>query len=126
MSWIYEIRSGRLTNPDGKFVAIGYSGGDEGRRPDGVNNPAMTSVKSVGPLPRGKYTMGVPVEHSHLGPFAIPLTPDASNVMYGRGDFFVHGDTTPGGNASEGCVIMSRPIRNAMWASLDHELEVKE
>jgi hypothetical protein len=91
---------------------------------EGVNNPAMQCVKLVGPLPRGFYTFAVPIIQSHLGPFAIPLIPDASNAMCNRGDFFCHGDTTPSGNASQGCVIMSRATRNAMWVHQDHRIQV--
>ena len=95
-----------------------------GKHPIGKNNPDYIKVKSVGPLCPGVYTFGTPVAQSHLGPFAIPLTPDPSNEMYGRGDFFCHGDTTPPGNASEGCVIMPRWVRDQMWASKIHTIEV--
>lgn len=122
--WIYESSSGKLFNPDGVHVATGYAGGDEGRHPEGVNNVAMQCVKDIGPLPVGFYTFGTPIPKSHLGLFAIPLIPDAANSMCGRGDFYCHGDTTPSGNASEGCIVMPRAIRNAMWASTDHRIQV--
>jgi hypothetical protein len=124
VSWTYEQSTGKLFNPDGNFVARGYAGGDCGRHPEGRNNSAMQNVKSIGPLPVGLYTFGDPVLQSHLGPFAIPLIPDPSNDMLGRSDFYCHGDTTPSGSASEGCIIMSRNIRETLWNSLDHELEV--
>lgn len=125
MSWVYEQATGKLYNPDGNFVAKGYAGGNCGKNPEGKNNPALQGVKSVGPLPVGIYTLGDPVLQSHLGPFAIPLVPDSSNIMYNRGDFFIHGDAIDApGSASEGCVIMPRNIRNNLWCSLDHQIQV--
>ena len=117
MPWKFEQSTGKMFDPSGKLTATGYAGGNCGKNPEGKNKPEMQGVKSVGPLPQGTYTMRTPVDHTHLGPFAIPLVPDASNNMLGRGDFYVHGDTTPSGNASKGCVIMPRFVRNAMWAS---------
>ena len=121
--WTYEQKTGKLSH-NGEVVATGYAGGDCGRSPVGKNNPAYQNVPKVGPLPVGKYTFGTPVPQSHLGPFAIPLIPDPANEMFGRSDFYVHGDTTPSGNASEGCIIVPRSVRNAMAASPDQELEV--
>jgi Protein of unknown function (DUF2778) len=123
--WKFEQSTGILLTPSNEFAAKGYAGGNCGKNPEGINNPAMQNVKSIGPLPCGLYSFGEPVLQSHLGPFAIPLIPDPSNEMFGRGSFYVHGDTTPSGNASEGCVIMPRAIRNAMWASDDHQLIVR-
>ena len=124
MTWTYQQSTGKLFDPDGDQRWTGYSGGNCGKNPDGVNNPAMENVACVGPLPVGNYTFGTPVEHSRLGPFAIPLHPAQDNVMFGRGGFFMHGDTTPSGNASEGCVIMPRMIRIACWAHDDHNIDV--
>lgn len=124
--WKYEQHTGKLFDPTGKYVALGYAGGDQGRHPEGINNTDMERVRSIGPLPRGLYTFQTPVEHSHLGPFAIPLLPDVANVMHNRGGFFIHGDLAKGPphSASEGCIILSRATRNAMWASPDHQLLV--
>jgi len=123
--WVYEQASGRLIGPDGKLVAAGYAGGNEGKNPEGKNNPDMQDKRSIGPLPRGIYTLGTPVLKSHLGPFAIPLIPAPDNKMCGRGSFYVHGDRTRDpGNASQGCMILPRAVRDLMWASDDHELKV--
>ena len=125
MNWKYEQATGKLTNPENLHAATGYSGGDAGQRPDGVNNPAMQSIRNVGPIPKGTYTFGEPVHHSHLGPFAIPLVPDPANEMYGRDSFYCHGDNfAMDDSASDGCIIMPRSVRNEMWASECHVLEV--
>lgn len=123
--WTYSQSTGQMTNPDGNVVATGYAGGNCGNNPEGINNTDMQDQPCIGPLPQGTYTFGQPVPQSHLGPFAIPLIPDSSNEMFGRSSFYCHGDTPEmNQSASEGCIIMPRNIRNAMWASSDHSLEV--
>lgn len=125
MPWTFEIRTGKFYDPSGEFVSSAYAGGNVGKNPDGVNNPDDEGLKNIGPLPEGLYTCGEPVEHSKLGAFAIPLHPDPSNDMQGRGDFYLHGDTAAlNHSASEGCIIAPRPTRNAVWASSDHQIQV--
>jgi hypothetical protein len=125
MSWTYEQATGRLLDADGKLAMIGYAGGNCGDNPEGKNNPSMQDAKSIGPLPQGKYTFGEPVAQSHLGPYAIPLIPDPANEMYGRGDFYFHGDSIQDpGCASEGCIIGPRAVREEVWNSNDHDLIV--
>lgn len=125
MSWTYIQTTGRLLDAAGRVVATGYAGGNEGRNPEGRNNPDMQDKRSVGPLPVGWYHFDEPVPQSHLGPFAIPLEPDESNEMFGRGNFYMHGDRTNApGCASEGCIIMPRAVRNLVWDSDDHLLQV--
>lgn len=123
--WTFEITTGKFYDPSGNYVSTGYSGGDCGQRPDGVDNPADEGLRNVGPLPEGLYTFGEPVEHSQLGAFAIPLIPDASNDMKGRGGFYLHGDLAGRyESASEGCIIQPRTTREAAWSSPDHQLKV--
>ena len=115
--WIYDQASGKLYAPTGTFVAQGYAGGNGGHNPEGINNHALQSVKSVGPLPVGVYDFGEVVLQSKLGPFAIPLIPHTDNEMFGRGHFYIHGDTNPSGKASEGCIIQARAIRELIYNS---------
>lgn len=125
MTWIYEQATGRLMDPSGAIAATGYAGGNCGKNPEGKNNPAMQDCKAIGPLPVGRYTLSTPQLQSHLGPFAIPLIPAPGNEMFGRSGFFVHGDSIEHpGAASEGCIIVPRTVRGAMWESNDHSLEV--
>ena len=119
MTWTFEQSTGRILDPSGTVVATGYAGGNCGNNPEGKNNPDMQDRPGIGPLPEGLYNFGTPVDHSHLGAFAVPLIPDPSNEMYGRSDFYFHGDTTPSGNASEGCIIGPRQVREAAAASGD-------
>ncbi|HZR66976.1 MAG TPA: tlde1 domain-containing protein [Terriglobales bacterium] len=125
MSWTFEISTGKLYDASGKCVATGYAGGGLGKEPEAKDNPAAEPLKGIGPLPEGRYTLATPVPSSQLGQFAIPLVPDAANQMYGRSGFYCHGDSIENpGCASEGCVIMPRAIREAMWNSPDHDLQV--
>ena len=125
MTWTYSQSTGQLTDPDGNFVINGYAGGNCGKNPEGVNNPQCESFPNIGPLPRGLYTLGIPEDNPHLGPFAIPLVPDSSNIMYARGGFFIHGDTSAmNHSASEGCIILPRQFREQMYNSQDHSLQV--
>lgn len=125
MPHTYEIPTGYLYDPAGKLTGTGYAGGDKGQRPEGKNNPDMCNVPNVGPLPPGLYTMGEPVEHSQLGPFAIPLTPDPTNEMFGRRGFYVHGDKIGApGSASDGCMILPRSVREALHNSPDQQIQV--
>jgi hypothetical protein len=134
--WVYEIVSGYLYSPTGrKMEPAGYSGNREG-----LNNPAMESVRDVGPLPEGVYDMDAPIDHPRLGPFAIPLIPRPENVMHGRNGFYIHAkrktepQSEPVGTpmaelrevelSSDGCIAQVRAIRQAAWLSLDHVLAV--
>jgi Protein of unknown function (DUF2778) len=122
--WTFEITSGKFFQPDGTFMSKGYAGGNCGKNPEGIDNADDEGFKNIGPLPEGMYTFGVPVLHSQLGVFAIPLIPDSTNDMKGRGGFYLHGDTAIPGNASEGCIVQPRPTRDAAWNSTDHQLRV--
>lgn len=118
--WTYEQKTGRLVNAAGALVATGYSGA-----PAGKNNPDMQNVQAVGPIPQGEYTVGTPFNAATHGPFAMHLNPYPSNEMFGRSGFLMHGDSLEHpGAASEGCIIMPRAIRETVWNSNDHRLQV--
>ena len=117
----YKQSTGELTAANGT-VSVGYSGAQG----IGYNNPSEEFVKDVGPIPVGCYTItGPPYNTTTHGPFVMQLVPDASNDMGGRSGFLLHGDNIlRPGTASEGCIIMSRVIREAVWASGDRRLQV--
>jgi len=123
MTFTYNSSNGVLSR-NGEQIGVGYAGHGAG-----LNNPAMESVHSVGPLPRGRYTIGEFVDRPHVGKFAAPLTPDPANVMYGRDGFFMHGmneqDAMTGSHtSSDGCPIFIIPIRKQVAASGDTDLLV--
>jgi hypothetical protein len=127
MPWTFQQSTGKLTRPDGTLAATGYAGGNIGDAWDAkwVNNPNAQCVHNCGPLPRGTYYMQDPIEHSRVGAYAIPLKPDPANDMCKRGDFYCHGDLIADpGHGSEGCIVMPRPVREAMWKSDDHTVSV--
>jgi hypothetical protein len=100
MTWLYKQTSGELDH-SGTVVGTGYSG-----HGPGLNNPAMQQAHDVGPIPQGGYTIGPPrTPIDHLGPLALPLTHVSGNV-FGRSEFFIHGDNTAHDHsASDGCII---------------------
>lgn len=120
MSWLYEQVSGRMYAPSGELVGVGYSGADGCK-----NNPKTQSVHNMGPIPVGVYHIGSAINTVTHGPFVLPLTPDPGNTMFGRYGFLIHGDSVVApGTASEGCIIMSRDVREAIAISGDTDLQV--
>lgn len=121
--WTYSQSSGLLTR-NGQRVGIGYSG-----HGSGVDNPALQQVKDVGPIPQGVWMINPPRMTDKHGPYVMPLTAKAGTQTFGRDGFLIHGDlvNAPGQElASEGCIILARETREAIWTSNDHDLEVVE
>ena len=126
--WTWDQSAGALIR-DGKTVSRGYSG--KGR---GKNNPALQGVRGVGPLPRGRYRIGTPRTSQRTGPFVMDLFPidatpaDTVHDATGRSAFQVHGDRVNGPpfSASSGCIILPRAVREQIWRSKDHVIEVVE
>jgi hypothetical protein len=116
--WTYSQGTGKLFDPQGNHVATGYSGKGPGK-----NNCEMQHVRNVGPIPQGIYTIGQAYNSAKVGPFALPLTPDPKNNMFGRSAFLIHGDNKTG-TASEGCIILGRMIRDKISYSVDRVLKV--
>ena len=120
MAHTYVQRTGHWYH-NGSLLFTCYAG-----HGDGLNNPAKQTVVGVGPLPVGTYTIGAPIDSAHVGKYAMPLLPDASNEMHGRSAFFFHGDNPQGGKtASNGCIVKSpRVCREQVWDTGDHVLTV--
>ena len=122
--WIYEQATGLLRQQDlndaVQVIGQGYAGHGAG-----VNNPALQTVADVGPLPCGFYTIGAPCDDPHTGPLSMHLTPNSRNQMFGRSAFLLHGDSVAHpGTASEGCIVMPRPVRVFVSESADRLLLV--
>jgi hypothetical protein len=76
-------------------------------------------------LPRGLYTIEPPHDSPQVGPYAMSLIPDPANEMFGRSDFLIHGDSIEHpGQASHGCIILPRSVREKIWQSDVHTIEV--
>jgi len=119
--WTYQQSTGQLTAPDGTIAGIGYSGNG----PD-LDSPAGQGDIGHGPIPQGYWSVGEFSDHPLLGPVSAPLAPDPGNDMDGRdGGFFIHGDNAAMNHtASEGCIILARPLREAIRDSGDSSLLV--
>lgn len=125
MTWTWDQSAGELRH-NGELVARGYSG-----RGAGINNPAMEAVRSVGPIPRGRWRIRSPYNSPRVGPYVLPVwaTDDgAFDDVHGRtrrSAFRIHGDNRAGNRtASHGCIILPRAIRERIWKSGDRDLEV--
>jgi hypothetical protein len=119
MTWTYKQSTGELDH-DGQRRGTGYAGIAEG-----LNNPAMQDQHNVGPIPQGIWTIGPALDPpDHLGPLALPLT-HVSGEVFGRSAFFIHGDNTAMNHtASNGCIILSRNLRDEINDSDDDSLVV--
>ena len=121
MAWTYKQSTGALTDEHGQFAFQGYSG-----HLAGLNNPAMEQDPDVGPLPQGQYAIGARRLMPRLGPVAMPLTPDPTTQLFGRGGFWIHGDFAGDADelASHGCIVLDRPHREIIASSGDTVLQV--
>jgi hypothetical protein len=118
--WTYEQGTGLLKDPFGQPFVHGYSGTGLGR-----NNPAMESVKGVGPIPKGRYAISKAYNHMTLGPCVMNLDACPGTDTHGRGDFRIHGNNAED-DASHGCVIAGKPYRQTIALSLTRFLTVVE
>ena len=125
--WKYCQSEGSLWSPQGTKVGVGFSGHDVG-----VNNPSLQSAPNVGPIPQGVWMIASePQGPSHLGPLALALIPVTGTITFGRSGFFLHGDSTEDvldhtKDASHGCLVFARVVREQVLASPVKELVVVE
>jgi hypothetical protein len=117
--YIYVQNSGQLMH-NGQDIARGYSGSGADK-----NCPASQFKHNCGPIPVGSYEIQEPHDSPAHGPYAMGLAPHMDNHMFGRSGFLMHGDSLQHfGQASEGCIILDRAIRERVWDSGDHYLTV--
>lgn len=123
---MYDQAKGTLSasaNDNGEAstrLGRGYSG-----QPPYVNQTEAEGLRARGPIPRGKYRIGKPFDHTRLGPLSFYLEPYPGTDMFGRSGFFIHGDNAFGNQtASHGCIILSRSIRMKIIPMLPADLVV--
>lgn len=116
-AWTYNSKTGALWSPSGEPVGYGYSGTGEGR-----DNPSLEHIRMVGPIPRGEWHVGKAYTHKKLGVLVSNLDP-VGHDAHGRSLFRIHGDNRAH-DASNGCIILSRPLRIMIDASKDRTLNV--
>lgn len=105
--WTYSQSTGILSN--GEPVGKGYSGHGEG-----LNNPKLEMVHDLGPIPKGTWEIGMFFNDLHLGPCVAALRP-ISQETFGRGGFFIHGDNkSVNHTGSDGCIILSKTLRETI------------
>jgi hypothetical protein len=120
--WTYRQSTGQIFTAEHELAGTGYSGHAEG-----VNNPALQEHRGIGPLPRGIYKICTPFDSPDHGEYCLRLEPLSENEMFGRSGFLMHGDKKGAVGlfvASLGCIIQARAVRERVWNSGDHALEV--
>jgi RHS repeat-associated protein len=122
----YNQFSGNLRCTDdstGKVVVNtnGYSGGNEGKCPACVNNPAAQSIPHSGPIPTGYWSISKcftwTTAHGTKMSDVSRLTPllgSSPDALLRSPGFLIHGGYPTGTTASEGCVIVGQPDRQAI------------
>lgn len=120
LMWQYKIGTGIMSENGKPRPEVCYSGFDEHK-----NDPSMVGVPNVGPIPPGKYKIGLGYTHTLLGPVVMNLDPLPGTNTLGRSLFRIHGDNA-NHNASHGCIIAPRTLRLVINASQDRILEVTE
>jgi hypothetical protein len=93
------------------------------------NRVGSAHFANHGAIPPGTYTItGKRIDkpgHKSLGDDSMILRPSATNKMYGRSNFLIHGGNGAG-TASDGCIVTLRAIRQKIWTSGVRTLEVVE
>jgi hypothetical protein len=119
--WVYEIITGNLYRGGVELIGKGYSG-----HPPYVNKPEAQALEDRGPIPEGIWHIGEPFDSPNHGPFCLPLTPIDPKATFGRSGFLMHGDKKDavGKQASKGCIIQARDVREAVHSSPDKFLKV--
>lgn len=119
---IFDRRKGTIFHEDGSVLATGIWAGHEGH----ANKPEDEQLHGLGPLPAGLYGIGPLRDSGTLGPHVMDLNPDPHNQMFGRSLFRIHGDTVNDASheASDGCIIAPRNVRDAINTLLDRRIKV--
>lgn len=108
----YNNSTGRLvcTDEAGNTTVdhTGYAGTGAGR-----NNPDMQGVRNVGPIPTGNYNVGTGYAGGHTGPQTLNVDPAPGTDTLGRDGFRIHGNNARN-DASQGCIIMPRNVRDTI------------
>ena len=119
--WTYQQSTGAVTRADGVVIGDGYSGNGPG-----YNNPLSQDHHDVGPIPQGRWHIaGFFDDTGGKGPVVTHLIPNVGTETFERFGFMIHGDNAAMNHtASEGCIILSRPLREQIAESGDTELLV--
>jgi hypothetical protein len=126
----YKQSTGEWFLPDGKLLAVGYSG-------FGIcmNRPDKQDVPHEGPICRGLWRIDKPAfKHPHLGPLTMLLIPFSTTVTYGRSLFRIHGygkddpktQVDESKQSSHGCICEEHEARKIIAEHPDDILEVIE
>ena len=109
-----DIRTGEVF-----LDTSGYAGA-----PGYVNDGSATHVAFKGPLPEGRFTIGVPQVLNGMAN-CMKLLPSIDTNTFGRFHFWIHGPSLAGwGLGSQGCLVLLAEARAAIAARGGGYLEV--
>jgi hypothetical protein len=118
--------TGQISHIDdatGVATPVGYGFSGQGF---GYNNPSMEYAENVGPIPSGFYSFGFGRKW-HGMTDVMPITPVLA-FQFGRpGGYLFHGanrDPAKAATSSQGCIILSKQLRESINRSSDRCLRV--
>jgi RHS repeat-associated protein len=125
--WQYSQSTGQMSHVDDQTgvetpAGTGYSG----QVGIGLNNPLLSDIPNIGPIPEGTFNIGPPYYNPTLGQETMNLTPTGGYAsLLDRDLFRIHGDERGCDHcASEGCIIIDLNVRKKIAKSGDHKLVV--
>ncbi len=80
-------------------------------------------MRNTGPIPKGNYSIGNACRNPKNSAVVMHLTPSGAQNVFGRSDFSIHGNNTRN-DASQGSIILWRPIGSQISTSSDRALTV--
>ncbi|MEX2245050.1 MAG: RHS repeat-associated core domain-containing protein, partial [Fimbriimonadaceae bacterium] len=128
LTWYYDQRTGQLWWDDpatAEFDPVLKGTGYAGTAGDHRNNPDSEDLEEQGPLPKGEYKISKRKTTKREGrPLdCFWIDPVAGTEMYGRTGMLIHGDNSRG-DASTGCIVLSKGLRDEIEDSDDTVLIV--
>jgi lipoprotein-anchoring transpeptidase ErfK/SrfK len=112
----YHIKTGSIYDGSNNFLGTGYSGAGKTFE-EGRNNINRVKEAGIGPVPPGKYRIEPARSSDRLGPIVMNLVPLEGTDTFGRSLFRIHGDNASS-NASHGCIILGKSIREIIAAAV--------
>lgn len=120
----YSQSTGEITQTlsDGteKVLGTGYAGAG-----DYINDPSAQDKPFLGPIPQGRYDIGLPYKNAKTGPYTMNLDPQKGTNTFGRDAFRMHGGDFINFSSSEGCIIAPPNVRTLVNSDPDRVLNVR-
>jgi hypothetical protein len=120
--WVYDQSTGQMIEVGVAGIPFPVGQGYSGNNNNGLNmnNPNSQGIGYNGPIPQGGWSIGAQTHSNRTGAGVLPLTPINGTNTYNRNAFQVHGDNRwRSNNASDGCIVIGRGVRDRIAGSND-------